>query len=164
MTDAYRRASLDPSINLFGRRQSSVLALPAPPTPAPVPLSTHHQTSLQQSDKNGHEKTEKLELISSTIQLQFSPVFLDVFKSHRRPSEEIQPERLILTQELGAILSSYKLTRFPLHRLLPRRASIAPITTEKVRRVQADIAITETVNSIGKCFASFTISNDKHLI
>ena len=156
MTDAYRRASLDPSINLFGRRQSSLLALPAPPPPPQPPLST--QAPLRQSDKNGHEKTEKLELISSTIQLQFSPVFLDVLKSHRRPNEDIQPERLVLTRQLGAMLNSYKLTRFPLHRLLQRRASITPITTEKVRRVNADFATTETINSIGKCFAKFQFS------
>ena len=150
MTEGYRRASLDPSIKLFGRK-SSILALPAPPSPQqyqPPPNAKH----------NGHqektEKPQKLELISSTIQFQFSPVFLEILKQSKKPNIQVRPERLVLGQELRVMLNSYKLTRFPLHRPR-RRASIHPINTEKVRNVKTDLATSEALNAMGKFFILF---------
>ena len=147
MTEGYRRSSLDPSIKLFGQK-SSILALPAPPSPQ------DHQ-SPPTAKSNGHqektEKPKKLQLISSTIQFQFSPVFLEILKQSKKPSIPVRPERLVLGQELRVMLNSYKLTRFPLHRTR-RRASIHPINTEKVRNVRTDLATTEALNAMGKFF------------
>lgn len=78
----------------------------------------------------------------------FTPAFQQLLETYKADSVS-QRRPLEFSRGLNEILVSYKLTRFPFHSLLPRRASIAPIHTEKVRDVRTEFSTSEAVTSMG---------------
>ena len=200
MTEGYRRCSLDPNIQLFGNRRSSILALPAPPTTngnEKTEKSTNDEIEKIFMNKNYKKKTlaktsvksNDIALVQSKVETKvvplvtkpprpvqskgwnsvvkktgpkiiFTPAFQQLLNTYKTDSVT-QGHPLEFSRGLNEILVSYKLTRFPFHSLLPRRASIAPIHTEKVRDVRTEFSTTEAVTSMGTVLYKRSVLSSK---